>query len=472
MEDGTAEAQADSGRDVGVVVRAQWRPERVFALLAAAFGLLFLLITPPLAPPDENRHLARTYLISQGHFAVPGIAQGRAVGVPRSLLTLHRRLTSPGSEVVLQNLRREDLLALLRQPLAPEDRLDAGSLSVYSPVAYAPQAVGVWIGRRLGLAPAALVYLGRAFNAAAWTAAATLAIALMPIRRWTLFLLCLMPMSVFQASSLSPDALTSALALLFVASVMRLACVGAGPLSTAQSAAVLTLSALLGLAKPGYWPLVAIVLVLPAHRFRSPGRRLGFASAVVAAALVPGSLWLMSAIASGFELPLTSGVDPSQQLRLALGQPLRLLGVLVKTLAEGLGFYLRSFVGVLGRLDVHLPALAYPVYGIALFATSLFDGRDPAALTPTRRATLAIVFLVCTASVMTLAYVSWNAVAAPLVHGLQGRYFFPMAPLLFLALPSRRIVRLERVRPALLAVLSSLTLGVATQAILERYYSL
>jgi uncharacterized membrane protein len=40
--------------------------------------------------------------------------------------------------------------------------------------------------------------------------------------------------------------------------------------------------------------------------------------------------------------------------------------------------------------------------------------------------------------VLTLLYLQWNGVAAPIIQGFQGRYLYPVVPLLFLFVPNLR----------------------------------
>ena len=49
-------------------------PERVLVVLALLFGLGFALVSPPLDPADERRHLQRAFAISEGHWSAPGTA--------------------------------------------------------------------------------------------------------------------------------------------------------------------------------------------------------------------------------------------------------------------------------------------------------------------------------------------------------------------------------------------------------------
>ncbi len=71
---------------------------------------------------------------------------------------------------------------------------------------------------------------------------------------------------------------------------------------------------------------------------------------------------------------------------------------------------------------------------------------------------------------MLLAYVGWNLPSDVLVRYVQGRYFIPIAPLIACAIawPSRS--RLPRA-PALLAIASAtLVLGLASIAVVQRYW--
>ena len=101
--------------------------------------------------------------------------------------------------------------------------------SIYSPVAYLPQAAAIAAGRAFGLHPLALMYLGRVANLMVWIALGYAAIRAAPDLGRPLLLLLLMPMSIFQAASLSADATTNGLAALLAAVVWRYATAGTRP---------------------------------------------------------------------------------------------------------------------------------------------------------------------------------------------------------------------------------------------------
>ena len=82
-------------------------PHRSFLVLGLGFGALFVLATPPFAPPDELRHFLRAYLVSEGRFAVPGQAPGYSASIPTSLARLEPSPSQRGVLVDGRSRRRE-----------------------------------------------------------------------------------------------------------------------------------------------------------------------------------------------------------------------------------------------------------------------------------------------------------------------------------------------------------------------------
>ncbi len=409
-------------------------PPRLFCLIAIAFGLAFVALTPPMGSPDEHVHLARAFLISEGHFAAPGSAPGAQADFPRSLVALHTRMAHAMPGRAPRRYNAAELSRLFDQPLAPEERTAAGYLGAYSPVAYAPQATAILLGRLFEPSPAALLYLGRLANLLFYVGAGWLALRHTPVRRWALCLFLLAPMSLAQAVSLSADAPTLALSALFVALACRSAFGPGERMSGGALVALVTTAALVGLSKPGYWALAGLVFLIPSERFRDLRHRALACAAVVVAMLGPSLLWLIFTRAGQLPLPAPLA-DPEAQLLFVLENPVRFLKTVFATLIGGSVLYLRSFVGVLGHLNVPLPSVLYVVYPLALGAAALADSRDSPQLNRGRRAALVGLFALGAGCVFLLAYLGWNAVGAALIHGVQGRYFTPLVPLALLALP-------------------------------------
>jgi uncharacterized membrane protein len=438
-------------------------PARVFAAIAIGAGLVFAVVMPPGAAPDETRHLSRVFLISEGFLAVPGAA--RRAEVPKSIPELHRSLETRRWPEPPERRSAAEIASYLDQPLDPDRRAGIANAGTYPPFVYLPQLPGVLIGRWLELSPAALIYLGRATSLLVWVAATALAIRLAPARRWALVLLSLTPMAVAGAASISADPMTLAMALLFTAVTLR-AAGGSGPLARGERIAIVAAALAVSQGKPGYWPLALLALALPQARFDGRARWLAFAAVVAAATTLPSLAWIAHAQASAPALPV-QGSDPGGQAAFVLGDPLGFAAVLIRTVRVFAASWYTTYVGELGTLAVTLPAVVYLAWGAAFTAALAADG-PPLA---TSRVWPVAAFASSAVAVLGLAYLGWNAVGKEVVAGVQGRYFAPAVPALVLALPAWRRSLPPGLRTALVSAAAAILL-VAVAAAIAVYYRL
>src|SRR5262249_28259322 len=152
-------------------------------------------------------------------------------------------------------------------PSGPPTFVDFSAAAVYPPVAYVPSAIGIRIGRLFGASAFVLVLLARLAELAAFVALVGLAVRRLPSRAWVLTVVAVMPVALFQASTVSADAVTSALALLVVADALALTAkpVDGVPTSLIVETVVATIA--LALCKQPYI-LVAGLLLIPMWRHR------------------------------------------------------------------------------------------------------------------------------------------------------------------------------------------------------------
>lgn len=439
------------------------RVTSAFLVLAVGFGLAFLLATPPYGSPDENKHLARAYLVSEGHLSPPGRAPGAGASIPRSLVELYERLAHPLPPAAPRRYTVGSLLEHLHQPLVPAVRTRLSYVGVYSPIVYLPQALGVWVGRELELAPALLVYLGRGTNLLAWILAGWLTLRITPWRRWMWFLWLLIPMSVFQAASLSPDVSTHAIAALLVAWTCRLACGQRPPPTRRDLLLLVALSALLGLAKPGYALLALVPWIVPKARLPSARARLVARLLAPGIALLATTLWL-AWVQTLDSAPALPGAHPADQARAALLHPLGFLGVVARSIGRQGVEWLESLVGYLGWFNIPLPGFVYVLVPCALLVASLTNGRDAPALDA--RGRLWLVGLAAANGLLLLfaCYVWWTPLSSRVVRFVQGRYFLPVVPLLLLACPSVELPLGARYRGWLMVTAAAVALALGLWA--------
>jgi len=458
---------------------AGFREVRFFVLSAALFGAAFLFLTPPFHVPDEPDHFFRSYQVSEGRWrGETRLGDGRrAAGghLPASLLAVSELFTAdvrfdPDRTIAWRSFR--DGFSL---PLRPRERrfLDFSATVLYSPTAYAPQALAVLAGRLAGAPPLVLLYLARVFNLAVWIALVAAAIRIIPVFRRGLALLALLPMSLSQAASASADALANGSAFLFIALVLDTA-VGPPRTITMKRWLVLgILSAALVLCKPVYAVLPLFIGIIPASKAGSKKRlAAGFALIMIVSLAIPAA-W--SWASSSTSVPLQPAADARGQISFIRNQPLLFLSILAESFFRNSTIYLREFVGQLGWLDVTLWFPLVVAVFIALWLAVLADGSEDVRISVGQKALSLGIFASGVFLVLSSIYIVWNPVGAPAIEGAQGRYLIPFAPLLFLAAYNRgtwwNLRRLPRLRLGL-ACLSLCVLAYALMMVVLRFYRL
>lgn len=442
-------------------------PHQVFLFLALLFGGLFLIITPPFQEPDGYVHFLRIYSISAGKAVPVGVT------VPRSLLDFFEQVNPdplPGNFVNKQSKR-----ALLAQFFVPFDDLtpvpmDLTDTIEYTHVAYTPQVIGVSAGRMLHLPAIYLFYLARLCNFSVWVVGCYWAIRKTPVFKWVFLLLALMPMTVFQGASISPDALLIAGSFLFLAFCLRLAIHPGAKVDVGPIAGLAALLVLIACLKPGYSLIWLFAWAIPTAKFGSLRRKIGVLALWLGAALLPMLWWQMTTSGIG----VWSGEENhqiSENLAYILGSPDVFLSRLVENYLVVFPWTKKMFIGVLGWLDTPLPEYAYLLFTTALLLVPLLDNRAGFRIPIGMRILGPLLYFGVTFSLMVVFFISQNSPDATRFHAVQGRYFLPFAPAYFLFLYQRKLlVPSKWMWPV--ALFSALGLGIALRALLFRYYAI
>ena len=438
-------------------------------LLFALPVLLFLAIAVPTGEvPDEVAHMLRMEGLLHG--SIVGHRQPRLdmVGatVPDGGVTANAALLAAGyaftsgtplAERVLTAARMQELRRLPWEP-RPEF-VRSPNTAVYAPLFYLPGAVAMGVAELAGMGPWKTILVARVMNAVLYAVLGVVALLVAQRGRGLVFATLVLPMSLWLAASCNQDGLVIGTGALAAALLSRGTVRGwwAGTL-------VLTLMVL---AKPPYAPLVGLVMLLLPGRGAQPGLRIG--GAVLAAG--PAVAWFLVAqhyAGVGFvrEGPFHPGpywpgdpglvfgfVEPALQLQVLAARPWLLFTLPFDTW-DADPWVLHGMVGILGLLDILLPAWLYGLWGWALPLAAL------GGCMGTRRVrapgTLAAVAgLACVvASVLAVyagQYLSWSRTGWAIIEGIQGRYFIPLLPFVGLALPHVVFAAAGGVRAALQA---------------------
>ncbi len=452
---------------------------RLLALAFLLYGLtavgLLAVCIPPFQNPDELNHFRRAEQVANGRLLAMRFPVAAADGSPD--------VTAGGWADAAVEWAHAPFSAL---PFHPERRATAamwapgvkwhgppmlaafGNTAAYPPLFYVPAALGVLAGRATRASVVQTLVASRLLTGLVAVLIAAAGIAAAGAAAVWLFALLTLPMSLELLGACSQDALVLAAAA--VAGTLALLLLRApGEAVRARGLGLAAALILLAMARPPYALLGLVPLGLGGVARR---RRLLLAAAPLAGAALWGGV---SALTAYTNIGDRFGTDPGAQLLRLWHHPARVLGLAAQTLAVNGGWYLEQFVGLLGYLDTKLPGpyhrAALVVLGLAALA-SMLRPREAGAGRWTRPLVAAAVLLAAAGTFFGI-YVTWTAVGRPIVDGVQGRYFLPLALAGVAGLPALGALPLAWPRRMLVAVIMlfpPVTLAVTMQAIVARYY--
>lgn len=318
----------------------------------------------------------------------------------------------------------------------------------------------------MGFSPIILMYMGRVFNLLAWVFLIYLSIKTVPLFKWLFFLLALTPMSLFEASSLSSDAVTNGLSFLVISVFLYYAVLESKKIN---AIIIFTLPLLLSLSKQAYFPLILLYLLIPVKKI---GNRKKYFTAFASIVLLNlGAIALWSLMIKDLYVPLQPQVSPGGQLLFILANPLNFLKVIVETLLVLGGKLLKQFIGLLGWIDTALSSFHIYSYFIMLFLVTVTIIEKNIVISFKQKLIIFYTFLLNLTIIMFLIYLSWTPVGGQRVEGLLGRYFIPIFPLFFLLFYSQNKFSLNLEKISIFVTGYSLFSNIMTiYVLLHRYY--
>lgn len=444
------------------------RPEWFFGFVAFIVGFFMTLATPPFQSPDEYEHFFRAFQLSEGRIFAE--RQGNEVGgnIPVSVVEAAKPFESMRFRPMVK-VDRDIVAHLRKKPFSSKPRIwkDFMNTAYFSPVAYAPAVVGIWIARLIGSSALEMMYAARITGLLCWTGLIFTAICLAPVFKWVVVLIGLLPMSIFLAASLSADVMTNGLTMLLTALILRSAFAGEKAFSRSEGALILFVSVFVALTKQVYFPLAALALIIPTGRFGGIKRKTAYLSilAVVTIAVNLIWAWLVRGV-----VETVSWADPGRQIQFIISHPWEYMKVLAATLSIRWWMYIQWFVGVLGWLDTWLPLWVYPSYVAAMFSVAAMDKGEGRPMHVTERLLLVGICSAVSLLIATSLYISDTSPMSPTIRGIQGRYFIPLAIAGLLALYNRKIIVPERILSIAVMTFCCVVLAVTCWTLMERYY--
>jgi len=446
------------------------KPEYLVVIIGLIFGILILIFTPPFQACDEPQHIYTAYRLSQGHILPDKLKGTCGVYIPRSFDKTYEKLKA---QSFIGNVEGKEGSSLILDsfgiPLKAGNTRFAPSYFQYPPLCYVPQAIGMAVGHLFRGPPVLLIYLARLFNLLAVLAIAFFTIRITPVLRWTFFLLFLMPMTLFQSSSASADALTIALSFLAAAYFFRLALDPAKEsLEKKDFYWLFILALVLSLIKLPYFLLVFGYFLIPWKKFGSKKKYLLTFAVMLLEIAVVVVTWHF--LAERYTTLVQAKIFiPGQHLNWMLQHPLGFVRLIYNTLRVK-RLYLHEMISGVGWYNVVTPVWLPYAFGISVLAVSVLD-KNEIVVKYWQKVLSLLIYLAVAFAIIVIIHMSWDKLSDTVIVQINGRYFIPPLGFLFLVLYNKKIAyqkgRLFYLAVPALALLLSVT---TVCAIIQRFY--
>jgi uncharacterized membrane protein len=226
-------------------------------LMLLIFGVPMILLIPPGAGYDEEDHLVRVWELSAFSF-IPGQMSPRELRYPTVFRDFAYRQQGSTGVIDSEFWQSYAQTALYERGFV---RREIDTKSIYSPALLLPQAISMRVfGRTAALSALTAFYLCRLAGLLSYLILTWLAIRQMPFGKWILLVLEVSPMALFQAATITPDAISNGIGFLFIAGCLRLAQIP--EINWRETGNLVLLIFLLFLAKLNLIPLLLLPFLL------------------------------------------------------------------------------------------------------------------------------------------------------------------------------------------------------------------
>ncbi len=405
--------------------------ELTLLLTLFIFGIPMIGLIPPGAGYDEEDHLVRVWELSD-FSPIPGSMSAQAMKYPIVFRDFAYRQQGSAGVIDSEFWQKYARASLYEYGFV---RRDLDTKSVYSPALLAPQAMALWLlGRGADLPALPVFYAVRLASLVSYLLLIWLALRWIPFGKWLLLILAASPIAMFQAATITPDTISNGIGFLFIAGCLKATEFKA--IGWKEAGYVASLIFLLFLAKLNLLPLILLLfLLIPPSRFTGKGTYALLLVTTVILFLVEVAGW--NAIATThMDSLLANDANPGAQLLYIAGHPLAFLQTLVKDFLTNGWIYFQGWINGYGYYYWTPPWIVSLFFLLSLAAVLLSD----APLEPVnRKVGIAFLLVFVAGYLATIAslYLTFTPVASQQVLGVQGRYFIPLALLLFLALASQ-----------------------------------
>lgn len=418
-------------------MKKQLPVEKAFVPVGLCLGILFSLVICLDTVPDEPSHVDTAYALSNELMQIP------ESGKPGYIFKRVEDIDSDAEERQSLGVENYKWMYQKRFWMAEDETLAECSvrsnLGNGGKIYYLPQALGISIGRILGLGMLPVMMLGRFFSLICYIILVYYAIRKVPVGKLTLFLIGILPISLQQAASMSYDGMINGIAMLYLAYNVY-AFYGGRRLEVSDIAVIALTGSLMATVKGGtYIPLCLLPLMLLwTRKDLLKEEKLSIVSMVglfmfaFAKDRLIGTLSTLS-VSQGAAI---GGAKSKEVYTFGylLRRPVRLIGLYVNTIHEQGSEQLRNlFGGNLAWRDINIDWYLVIFLIILILLSCIRQGKEK-YIPRIDKAYMGILALGSYGLIELSMLLVWTPVTYNYITGAQGRYFIPFLFLILLCL--------------------------------------
>ena len=394
-----------------------------YLMTVLPLGIVYLLLFTPWNIPDMGAHFEAAYRHSNiflGH--------GASWMVRKDDLSFFQAVWgqdyNPSMKDVLSipyNFHWKIQNAELVPWPDPEHRME-----YYSVLCYLPDALGMALARALHLGTVPMIYIGRIFTFFAYTAAMYHAINIAPVGKSVFACLALFPMSLMYSAAGSYDTMVIISTMCFIASTLMLHKEPDNKRFLIES--MFWGFVIGGVKGGGYLILLPLVFI-----FISGNRKKSLQMTVPVIVSGVISVILFDVILPAGSSLFQFGAESSGKYSASYGfaHPVFYFDMLARTYLNNADSLLINMGGTaLGWLEATLPSVI--VVGLMLIC-GIWSVYENDGLVLNKRERFIFLFVILLEFYFTpIMLLSWTDVNSTSIAGLQGRYYIPVLPLIFM----------------------------------------
>ena len=190
----------------------------------------------------------------------------------------------------------------------------------------------------------------------------------------------------------------------------------------------MVLGCLIALSKSIYILIFALFLLIPKSKFK--GYKKKYALFLVLVTVIVSIVLSWMSLTTSLYAPPIINWSITGQIQFILNNPLVYMKTFIFTMQNLMDIYLISFVGYFGWLQFPLPFLWVMLYLLVIMFVGLVD-KNEFKISLNQRIFSLFFVLVSIFSIFAFQYLTYNSVGRNFIGGVQGRYFIPFAPMLF-----------------------------------------